>query len=59
MPSYKFASGGFLPNTNDIRASNDDIIKAINLIEIRPTVAITDINAGQNRVAVIERSSKL
>lgn len=59
IPSYKFATGGMLPNTGDTRASSDDIIKAINQIEIRPTVAITDINEGQNRVSVIERSSKL
>lgn len=59
IPSYKFATGGFLPNTGDTRASSDDIIKAINQIEIRPTVSVTDINTGQNRVDVIERSSKL
>jgi low affinity Fe/Cu permease len=59
LPKTKFADGGFIPNASDIKADSNDLLRAINNIDLRPTVAITDINEGQKRVATIERSSKL
>ena len=59
LPKTKFADGGFIPNASDVQSSSNDLLRAINNIDLRPTVAITDINEGQKRVATIERSSKL
>jgi len=59
LPKTKFADGGFIPNASDIQADSNDLLRAINNIDLRPVVAVTEITDAQKRVATIERSSKL
>jgi hypothetical protein len=58
----KFARGGILPNPSTIstpNSLNSDILKAINSIEIKPTVSVVEINEAQTRISEIENNSTL
>ena len=58
----KFARGGILPNPSTIstpNSLNSDILKAINSIEMKPTVSVVEINEAQTRISEIENNSTL
>ena len=58
----KFARGGILPNPSTIstpNSLNSDILKAINSIDMKPTVSVVEINEAQTRISEIENNSTL
>ena len=58
----KFARGGVLgvPNvSNAPSSSNLDVIRAINSINMSPTVSVVEINEAQTRISEIENNSTL
>ena len=58
----KFARGGVLPNPSTIstpNSLNSDILKAINSIDMKPTVSVVEINEAQTRISEIENNSTL